>query len=186
MSRQNNSEKKSTNGANNHQTRSNGTPRYRAKKPTDVATEDERLLRRPTQPLVSPSEPTPEAQMKEEEHALDRALHYDFTLTDPWRVFRIMSEFVEGFDKLAHVPPSVALFGSARTLPNDPASLAAQETARLLAKSGFGIITGGGPGVMEAANKGAQEGGKCSIGCNIELHFEQRSNHYLEVSLDFR
>ena len=148
-------------------------------------TEDERLLSRPTQPLVSPSEPMSQEQVKEEQHALDRALHFDFTLTDPWRVFRIMSEFVEGFDVLSHIPPSIAIFGSARLKPESPAYQAAVETARLLAKSGFGIITGGGPGIMEAANKGAQEGGMCSVGCNIELPFEQRPNSYLDISLDF-
>ena len=148
-------------------------------------TEDERLLHRPTQPLVSPEEPIPQETLKEVEHALDRALHYDFTLTDPWRVFRIMSEFVEGFDALAHIPPSVAIFGSARTKDDDPSYNAAIETAQLLSKAGFGIITGGGPGIMEAANKGAQEGGNCSVGCNIELPFEQSSNPYLDISLHF-
>src|SRR5436305_11851244 len=97
-----------------------------------------------------------------------------------------MSEFVEGFDELSHIPPSVAIFGSARTKPEDSTYQAAVGTARLLAKAGFGIITGGGPGIMEAANKGAQEGENVSIGCNIELPFEQRSNAYLDISLDFR
>ncbi|MBV9229354.1 MAG: TIGR00730 family Rossman fold protein [Chloroflexi bacterium] len=124
-------------------------------------------------------------QLSQEEHALDRALHFDFTLTDPWRVFRIMSEFVNGFDALAHIPPSVAFFGSARLKPEDPNYQAAVQTARLLAESGFGVITGGGPGIMEAANKGAQEGDSCSVGCNIELPFEQSSNMYLDISLDF-
>lgn len=148
-------------------------------------TEDERLLRRPTQPLVSPMEPMPQENITEAKHALDRALHYDFTLTDPWRVFRIMGEFVEGFDALAHIPPAVSFFGSARTSPDDPMYEAATETARLLAEAGLGIITGGGPGIMEAANKGAQLGKNVSIGCNIELPFEQASNPYLDVSLDF-
>jgi uncharacterized protein (TIGR00730 family) len=112
-------------------------------------------------------------------------MNFDFTVTDPWRVLRIMSEFVSGFDALAHIPASVAIFGSARTQSDNPAYQAAVETARLLAKAGFGIITGGGPGVMEAGNKGAQEGGNLSIGCNIELPFEQFSNPYLDVSLDF-
>jgi len=159
--------------------------RYRPSKAQRQATEDERLLHRPTQPLVSPTEPIPQEQVKEEEHALDRALHFDFTLTDPWRVFRIMSEFVEGFDELSHIPPSVAIFGSARTKPESPDYQAAVETARLLAEAGFGIITGGGPGIMEAGNKGAQEGGNVSIGCNIELPFEQGPNPYLDISLDF-
>ena len=149
-------------------------------------TEDERLLHRPVQPLISPTEPLSSERVKEEEHALERAMHFDFTITDPWRVFRIMSEFVEGFDTLSHIPPAVAIFGSARVKPEDPAYTAAVETARLLARAGFGIITGGGPGIMEAANKGAQEGGNISIGCNIELPFEQKPNPYLDISLDFR
>jgi uncharacterized protein (TIGR00730 family) len=149
-------------------------------------TEDERLLTRPTQPLISPQEVFPREQEQVDEHAFERALHFDFTITDPWRVLRIMSEFVNGFDALAHIPPCVTIFGSARTLPDDPAYAGAIETARLLAKAGFGIITGGGPGIMEAANKGAQEGGNLSIGCNIELPFEQAPNQYLDISLDFR
>ena len=149
-------------------------------------TEDERLLTRPTQPLISPQEAFPQEQEQADEHAFERALHFDFTITDPWRVLRIMSEFVYGFDALAHVPPCVTIFGSARTSPDDPSYAAAVETARLLAKAGFGIITGGGPGIMEAANKGAQEGGNLSIGCNIELPFEQAPNPYLDISLDFR
>ena len=149
-------------------------------------TEDERLLTRPTQPLISPQEAFPQEQEQADEHAFERALHFDFTITDPWRVLRIMSEFVYGFDALAHVPPCVTIFGSARTPPDDPSYAAAVETARLLAKAGFGIITGGGPGIMEAANKGAQEGGNLSIGCNIELPFEQAPNPYLDISLDFR
>jgi len=151
-----------------------------------TVTEDERLLVRPAQPLVSPSDPVPQEQIDEENHAFERALNFDFTITDPWRIMRIMSEFVNGFDALAHIPPSIAIFGSARTRPNDPNYLAAVTTAHLLAKAGFGIITGGGPGIMEAANRGAQEGGNLSIGCNIELPFEQASNPYLDISLDFR
>ncbi|GCF10804.1 TIGR00730 family Rossman fold protein [Dictyobacter arantiisoli] len=152
----------------------------------NAVTDDERLLSRPTQPLVSPKEPVSTERIAEEAHAFERALNFDFTMTDPWRVFRIIGEFVNGFDVLAHIPPSIAIFGSARTKTDNPYYAAAQETARLLAEAGFGIITGGGPGVMEAANKGAQEGGNLSIGCNIELPFEQASNPYLDISLDFR
>lgn len=176
--------------ANNSHSRSRRSPRtfsrYRPlRSPDRQVTEDERLLSRPTQPLIRPTEPLSQEQVKEEEHALERALHFDFTLTDPWRVLRITSEFVNGFDALAHIPPSIAIFGSARVEPDHPSYQAATETARLLAQAGFGIITGGGPGIMEAANKGAQEGGSCSIGCNIELPFEQSSNAYLDISLDF-
>lgn len=106
--------------------------------------------------------------------------------TDPWRVFRIMGEFVEGFDTLGDVFDGVAIFGSARTSVTDPHYAAAVETARLLAEENFPIITGGGPGIMEAANKGAVEGGGLSIGCNIELPFEQGTNRYVKRSIDFK
>jgi uncharacterized protein (TIGR00730 family) len=172
---------------NGHSREKKATDRYRyLRNKGGAVTEDQRLLTRPVQPLVSPTEPLPHERVQEEEHAFERALHLDFTYTDPWRVFRIMSEFVNGFDVLAHIPPSVAIFGSARTKPGDSTYTAAVETARLRAKAGFGIITGGGPGIMEAANKGAQEGGNLSIGCNIELPFEQGPNPYLDISLDFR
>jgi len=170
----------------NHYRKNGGIYRLRPAKGRRPPTEDERLLHRPTQPLISPAAPIPQEQVREEEHAYERAMHFDFTLTDPWRVFRIMSEFVEGFDALSHIPPAVAIFGSARAKPEDPTYIAAVETARLLAKAGIAIITGGGPGVMEAGNKGAQEGGNVSIGCNIELPFEQGPNPYLDISLDFR
>src|SRR5713226_3181328 len=187
MNRDHNSNKNFSTAGYNGNNRKNGKPsRYRQQKGPRTVTEDERLLYRPTRKLISPTEPVPQELVKEEEHSLDRALHFDFTLTDSWRVFRIMSEFVEGFDELSHIPPSVAIFGSARTRPEDPTYQAAVETARLLAKAGFGIITGGGPGIMEAGNKGAQDGGNVSIGCNIELPFEQGPNPYLDISVDFR
>ncbi len=110
----------------------------------------------------------------------------DFTRTDPWRVMRIMSEFIEGFDTLAGIEKGVSIFGSARTGPDDPAYAAAQETARLLALAGFSIITGAGPGIMEAANKGARLGNGRSIGCNIELPFEQGANPYVDTLINFR
>ncbi len=110
----------------------------------------------------------------------------DFTDQDPWRVLRIQGEFVEGFDALSKVGPCAAVFGSARTRPEDPYYAKAAETARLLVQSGLGVITGGGPGIMEAANKGAHEGGGLSIGCNIELPFEQKPNPYQNISLSFR
>src|SRR6184192_4292377 len=110
----------------------------------------------------------------------------DFTRTDPWRVMRIMGEFIEGFDNLATVTKGVTIFGSARTDPEDPQYGAAQETARLLAEAGFAIITGAGPGIMEAANKGARMAGGRSIGCNIELPFEQGANPYVDTLINFR
>lgn len=109
-----------------------------------------------------------------------------FTETDPWRVLRITGEFVEGFDTLAGLGPAVSIFGSARTKPDDPMYQAAVETAHLLAEAGLAIITGGGPGMMEAANKGAQQGGGLSIGLRIELPFEQGVNPYVELPLHFR
>ncbi len=109
-----------------------------------------------------------------------------FTKTDPWRVMRITSEFVEGFDTLASVDKGVTIFGSARISPEDPHYAAAQEVARLLAEAGFAIITGAGPGIMEAANKGARLGGGHSIGCNIELPFEQGANPYVDTLIKFR
>ncbi|OLC47969.1 MAG: Rossman fold protein, TIGR00730 family [Gemmatimonadetes bacterium 13_1_40CM_4_69_5] len=109
-----------------------------------------------------------------------------FTHTDPWRVLRIMGEFVEGFDTLSDVRNAVTVFGSARTKPGDPYYEKAVETGRLLAQEGFAIITGGGPGIMEAANRGAQDGNGLSIGCNIELPFEQGTNPYVERAINFR
>jgi uncharacterized protein (TIGR00730 family) len=116
----------------------------------------------------------------------DRRAPGDFTRTDTWRVMRIMGEFIEGFDNLARVERGVSIFGSARTAPDDPQYLAAEETARLLAEAGFSIITGAGPGIMEAANKGARAGGGQSIGCNIELPFEQGANPYVDTLVNFR
>lgn len=110
----------------------------------------------------------------------------DFIHTDPWRILRIQSEFVEGFDSLAGIGPCIAIFGSARTLPEDKYYIEAQKTARQIVKRGLGVITGGGPGIMEAANKGAFEEGGVSVGCNIELPFEQKSNDYQTISLEFR
>src|SRR6266550_5650633 len=110
----------------------------------------------------------------------------DFTRTDPWRVMRIMGEFIEGFDTLASVEKAVPIFGSARIGPDDPHYDAAVETARLLAVAGFDIITGAGPGIMEAGNKGAQLGGSRSIGCNIELPFEQGANPYVDTLIHFK
>ena len=110
----------------------------------------------------------------------------DFTRTDPWRVMRIMGEFIEGFDTLASVDRAVTIFGSARIGPDDPHYQAAMETARLLAEAGFAVITGAGPGIMEAGNKGARIGGGRSIGCNIELPFEQGSNPYVDTLVNFR
>ena len=122
----------------------------------------------------------------QDEQLLESPRPDEFTHTDPWRVFRIMGEFVEGFDELATLTRGVSIFGSARSKPDDPDYQAAMETAALLAAEGFAVITGGGPGIMEAANRGAFEAGGLSIGCNIELPFEQRPNAYQTRSLKFK
>ena len=110
----------------------------------------------------------------------------EYKTSDSWRVFRIMGEFVDGFDNLATITRGVSLFGSARTREGDQMYLDAQETGRLLAEAGFEVITGGGPGIMEAGNRGAYEIGKVSVGCNIELPFEQAPNPYQTRSLSFK
>jgi hypothetical protein len=108
-----------------------------------------------------------------------------FLETDTWRALRILSEFVEGFEALAGVGPAVAVFGSARTPVDDPGYDLARRIGAELAKAGFAVITGGGPGTMEAANRGAHEAGGLSIGCNIELPHEQHLNPYVDLSVEF-
>ncbi len=105
---------------------------------------------------------------------------------DAWRVLRMQSEIVGGFEALANLGPTVAIFGSARFPQDHPAAIAARTTARLLAEAGLSVITGGGPGIMEAGNRGAQEGGGISAACNIELPMEERPNDYQDISLHFR
>jgi len=110
----------------------------------------------------------------------------DFLAQDPWRVFRIMAEFVDGFEMMARVPPGISVFGSARSTPDDPYYRKAVEVGRLIAEAGFAVITGGGPGIMEGANKGAKEAGGESVGLNIILPFEQVANPYLTKVINFR
>ena len=110
----------------------------------------------------------------------------EYRTSDSWRVFRIMGEFVNGFDHLATITRGVSIFGSARTHPDEPMYQAATEVGNLLGAAGFEIITGGGPGIMEAANRGAHAAGAVSVGCNIELPFEQIPNPYLTKSLTFK
>jgi uncharacterized protein (TIGR00730 family) len=146
------------------------------------ATEDERLFsRRATDFEPVEAVPPAVARLPEGFEPITES-----TLSDPWRVFRIMGEFVDGFDALARVGPAVSIFGSARTPRDDPDYQAATETCRHLAEAGFAIMTGAGPGIMEAANKGARLGGGLSIGLNIELPFEQDVNRYVDLSLTFR
>lgn len=106
---------------------------------------------------------------------------------DSWGIFKIMSEFVEGYEKLSRIGPCVSIFGSARTAPNDKNYILAEEIAFQLTQNGYGVITGGGPGIMEAGNKGASRGNGISVGLNIELPFEQQDNRYISkgMSLDF-
>jgi uncharacterized protein (TIGR00730 family) len=137
--------------------------------------------------MADPNEPEEHKPgTTQDEQLLESPRPDEFTHTDTWRVFRIMGEFVTGFDELATLSRGVSIFGSARTRTDDPDYAAAQETAALLARAGFAVVTGGGPGIMEAANRGAFEAGGLSIGCNIELPFEQKSNDYLTLSLKFK
>jgi uncharacterized protein (TIGR00730 family) len=109
------------------------------------------------------------------------------TLTlESWKIFQIMAEFVDGFEHLASIKPSVSIFGSARTQPDHPHYLKAEQIARELSDSGFSVVSGGGPGIMEAVNKGAYAGKSTSIGLNIELPREQKANSYQDISLNFR
>jgi uncharacterized protein (TIGR00730 family) len=137
---------------------------------TGQKTEDEKLLERPRHPRPAPRAPA----------------QAEFTHGDPWRVLRILGEFVHGFDALAEVGAAVAVFGSARTPEADPMYQAARHVGRQLAEAGFAVITGGGPGIMEAANRGAREANGLSIGCNIELPKEQGINPYVSIAVNFR
>ncbi len=105
---------------------------------------------------------------------------------ESWKIFQIMAEFVEGFERLARIKPSVSIFGSARTGPEHPWYRLTVDIARALSDAGFSVVSGGGPGIMEAANKGAQEGKSLSIGLNIQLPHEQSSNPYQDIGLNFR
>ena len=138
-----------------------GTVVVRGKSPGDQSTEDQKLLR-----------------------SREPALR--FQETDTWRTLRILGEFVEGFDALADVGPAVSIFGSARVGRRNRYYGAARRLSAALVKQGFAIITGGGPGIMEAANRGAKEAGGLSIGANIELPFEQGLNEYVDLGMEFR
>ena len=121
-----------------------------------------------------------------DQHLLDTRGPADWVHADPWRVLRIQSEFVEGFGLLAELPAAVTVFGSARTPPGHPDYDAAQRLGAELARAGFAVITGGGPGLMEAANRGASEAGGVSVGLGIELPFEQKLNDWVDIGLEFR
>jgi len=121
-----------------------------------------------------------------DQRLLDSGGPSDWVHTDPWRVLRIQSEFVEGFGALAELGPAIGVFGSARTKPEDPFYAKAEELGRRLADAGFAVITGGGPGAMEAVNKGASESGGVSVGLGIELPFESGLNEWVDVGVNFR
>jgi uncharacterized protein (TIGR00730 family) len=129
---------------------------------------------------------TRRAARTQDELLLERPDRPAFLDSDPWRALRILSEFVEGFDALAAVGPAVTVFGSARTRSTSPWYKLAREVGRLLGTQGYAVITGGGPGIMEAANRGCQEAGGLSVGCNIELPMEQGLNAYVDLGVEFR
>jgi uncharacterized protein (TIGR00730 family) len=119
--------------------------------------------------------------MEEKQYLVD-ALSID----ESWRIFRIMAEFVDAIEELSQIGHAVSIFGSARVTPEDTYYKKTEELARLLARNGFGVITGGGPGIMEAANKGASEGGGKSVGMNIHLPFEQKPNPFATISINYK
>jgi hypothetical protein len=121
-----------------------------------------------------------------DERLLDSRRRDDWKTKDAWRALRILSEFVEGFDTLADLPSAVSVFGSARSKPDSPECELAVRLGAALADAGYAVITGGGPGVMEAANRGATEAGGMSVGLGIELPFEQGLNDWVDVGIDFR
>jgi uncharacterized protein (TIGR00725 family) len=121
------------------------------------------------------------SDMNENKYLID-----ELKVQDSWRLFRVLSEFVDGFETMANIYPAVSIFGSARTQPRSPEYKMTEKIAASLVKNGFNIISGGGPGIMEAANKGAAEAGGKSVGLNIQLPFEQKPNCYANVRLDFR
>jgi uncharacterized protein (TIGR00730 family) len=137
--------------------------------------------RRAGRMLVPPAKPLADKTFLDRD-SFDQLLYH----ADPWRVLHILSEFVEGFDALSGLGPAVSVFGSARTPRDDPFYDAARLTGAALAKKGFAVITGGGPGIMEAANRGCQEAGGVSVGCSIELPNEQGTNQYVDLGVDFR
>ena len=121
-----------------------------------------------------------------DEKLLDSQNRMEWKTKDAWRALRILSEFVEGFDTLADLPPAVSVFGSARSKPDSPECEMAADLGSALAEAGYAVITGGGPGVMEAANRGATEAGGMSVGLGIELPFEQGLNDWVDMGIDFR
>ncbi len=164
-----NGSRAATNGEADKSSKRIHPPRPVEPAPGERRTADEGLLNRPVPPL-RPRAP----EMGE------------FTHTDPWRVLRIQGEFVYGFNALAELGAAITVFGSARVREDHPDYAAARQLAKMLVDAGFAVITGGGPGIMEAANRGASEAGGTSVGCNIELPFEQMGNPYANLKINFR
>ena len=125
-------------------------------------------------------------RITEDQRLLDPRVRDEWETKDAWRALRIMSEFVEGFDTLADMPPAVSVFGSARSAQDSPEGIMARRLGAALAEAGYAVITGGGPGVMEAANRGATEAGGLSVGLGIELPMEQGLNQWCDITIDFR
>lgn len=143
-----------------------------------------RLLRGPT--LIRAQEETGDASATFDARLLGKQPNNDWIHEDPWRVLRIQGEFVNGFDTLSDLGPAVTVFGSARTASSAPYFAAGEQLAADLVAAGYAVITGGGPGLMEAANKGASQAGGVSVGLGIELPFEQQLNEYVDLGLNFR
>lgn len=161
-----------------------------ARKPKTASAEELEAIYAPLKPNPSLNRSTHMGAPTDDEELLKKPsparTEEDFTRSDTWRVLRIMGEFVSGFETLASLGAAVTVFGSARTRKDDPMYGKATELSKRLAEEGFAIITGGGPGIMEASNKGAKEAGGISVGCNIELPFEQGTNAYVDISINFR
>ena len=153
---------------------------------TDATEPDRRLPERHRGPVLLRRRQIDPGETTTDERLLNERGPSDWLHTDPWRVLRIQSEFVEGFGLLADLPRAVSVFGSARTPPDHPEYAAGRHLGGALAKAGFAVITGGGPGAMEAVNRGASEAGGISVGLGIELPFEQRLNDWVDIGINFR
>jgi hypothetical protein len=154
----------------------------------------ERMAHRSSRPPVGPERHRGPVTLRreaipvltEDQRLLDSRARADWRTRDGWRALRILSEFVDGFDTLAELPPAVSVFGSGRSDPDGPECALARRLGAALAHAGYAVITGGGPSVMEAANRGAAEAGGMSVGLGIELAFEQKLNDWCDIGIDFR
>ncbi len=153
--------------------------------PEDMSIHPDRPLEKHRGPVLLRRRQVPERSTTDQ-RLLDGRGPVDWVHTDPWRVLRIQSEFVEGFGMLAELGPAVSVFGSARTPRDHPEYALTERIGRLLAEAGYAVITGGGPGTMEAANKGCSQAGGVSVGLGIELPFEQGLNEWVDIGINFR